>query len=370
MREASGSSADGVVLPGHAPSPPPAAHPIEGPGARRLKYLDGWRGMSLLWVLVGHFFPIAGFKSGQLGVELFFVLSGRLMAEILFVEQTSLLRFYKRRFSRIFPALLAFLAITFVVLSRTNMRFGVPFFAAAAAFVYNYAAAMGHRSFAIDHIWSLCIEEHAYMLLGVFALLARRKAVPVLPLIFLLSGLSMLDGVLSGLLLKQDWYSNYWRTDSHVASVLVSCGLYLVVRRFPPSRRLAPIAPICAVLGMACFFEQVDWPVSYTLGTILLAVSVCTLDQAPAWLRQALSNRVLTWTGVLSYSIYLWQQPFYVAAAHPSGLPPLLALAAAIASGAASFYLLEQPARQFLNRVLDGKPSPTAAQGAATAALR
>ena len=370
MRQELGPFADAAASADVAPPPPPlpASHPIEGPGARRLRYLDGWRGLSLLLVLVGHFFPIPGFKTGPLGVELFFVLSGRLMAEILFVEQTPLLRFYKRRFSRIFPALLAFLIITFVVLARTSMRFGPPFFISAAAFLYNYAAAFGHRSFAIDHIWSLCIEEHAYLLLGLFALLARKKSLPILPVIFLLSALSMLDGALSTLLLKQDWFNAYWRTDAHVASVLVSCGLYLATRRSAALARTSITPLVCAALGMACFLEGVMYPVSYTLGTILLATAVCTLDTAPAWFRTALSNRLLAWVGILSYSIYLWQQPFYVATENSVG--PwwrIAALGGAVASGAVSFYLLEQPARQFLNRVLDGRPSPTAKQAAAAA---
>jgi peptidoglycan/LPS O-acetylase OafA/YrhL len=52
----------------------------------RLAYLDGWRGLSIALVLIGHFVPVPGINLGVLGVEFFFVLSGRLMAEILFIE--------------------------------------------------------------------------------------------------------------------------------------------------------------------------------------------------------------------------------------------------------------------------------------------
>ncbi|MER8439084.1 hypothetical protein NKH36_02770 [Mesorhizobium sp. M1312] len=51
----------------------------------RLAHLDGWRGLSIVLVLIGHFFPVPGINLGVMGVEFFFVLSGRLMAEILFV---------------------------------------------------------------------------------------------------------------------------------------------------------------------------------------------------------------------------------------------------------------------------------------------
>jgi peptidoglycan/LPS O-acetylase OafA/YrhL len=338
---------------------------IEARDAGRVLYLDGWRGISLLCVLIGHFVGLRELKIGPLGVDLFFVLSGRLMAEILFVERFPLKRFYARRFSRIFPAMLAFVLIIFVVLLKSPLMFKPPFLATALTFTYNYVAAIGHhRADALDHLWSLCVEEHAYVLLGLIALLSRVRRIPVALIIGGLAVASMLDGVVSSLL-GQDWFDAYWRTDTHVASVLVAAALYLATRRMGglEASTVAPwLSPLCLAMGAAFFGAAFSYRLSYTAGTTLLAVAVCTLDVAPAWMRALLSNRVLTWIGVLSYSIYLWQQPFYAATAlEPPSLGRTLALlAGAIAAGAASFYLLEQPARQFLNRVLAGGRSRTA----------
>ena len=63
--------------------------PIEPPPRERITYLDGWRGLAIIMVLLGHFFSIRLFSLAPFGVEFFFVLSGRLMAEILFVENFS-----------------------------------------------------------------------------------------------------------------------------------------------------------------------------------------------------------------------------------------------------------------------------------------
>src|ERR1700722_3943799 len=104
------------------PRPGQVATPIEAPGAERIQYLDGWRGVSLICVLIGHFF-LRNFNIAQLGVELFFVLSGRLMAEILFIEGTALPKFYRRRFSRIFPAMTCFVLLIFVVTFDTPLQF-------------------------------------------------------------------------------------------------------------------------------------------------------------------------------------------------------------------------------------------------------
>jgi peptidoglycan/LPS O-acetylase OafA/YrhL len=60
-------------------------------GSGRLSYLDGWRGLAIICVLAGHFLFIKSFNLGPFGVELFFVLSGRLMADILFVFREDLL---------------------------------------------------------------------------------------------------------------------------------------------------------------------------------------------------------------------------------------------------------------------------------------
>jgi peptidoglycan/LPS O-acetylase OafA/YrhL len=340
-----------------------AAQAIEGRDAKRIRYLDGWRGLSLICVLIGHFGQAPGVKIGPLGVELFFVLSGRLMAEILFVEKFPLKRFYARRFSRIYPALAAFATIAFVVLLNTPLRFKPAFVATDLTFSYNYFAALGHhRADANDHIWSLCVEEHAYILLGLIAWAARARRLPAVAVIAALAVASMVDGVVSSLL-GQNWFDAYWRTDAHVASVLVSAAIYLATRKagwVGAQPGLAVLAPACLAVGVLLNAEAFSDTVSYTMGTTLLALAVCTLDAAPRALRALLSSPLLAWVGVLSYSIYLWQQPFYAAIflAPPSPGRSLVMLTGAVAAGAASFYLIEQPARRFLNRRLaGGRPS-------------
>jgi len=77
----------------------------------RTAYLDGWRGVSILLVLIGHFTGLPAIRWGQLGVELFFALSGRLMAQILFVDGFPLRPFFARRFSRVWPGLLVLVLV-------------------------------------------------------------------------------------------------------------------------------------------------------------------------------------------------------------------------------------------------------------------
>src|SRR5215468_5050609 len=78
------------------------------PSTPHVPYLDGWRGAAIGSLLVGHFTPLPGIDFGRVGVELFFVLSGRLMADILFVRNFALPAFFRRRISRIWPALVLY----------------------------------------------------------------------------------------------------------------------------------------------------------------------------------------------------------------------------------------------------------------------
>jgi peptidoglycan/LPS O-acetylase OafA/YrhL len=86
--------------------------------------------------------------------------------------------------------------------------------------------------------------------------------------------------------------------------------------------------------------------VKYTLGSGLLALSVTHLAVAPAWIRRVYELRFLTTAGMLSYSVYLWQQPFMALTAHWPWLP---CLGLALLTGTASYYGLENPARRWIN---------------------
>ena len=156
-----------VPLGGHLErSSPPQRHAFSANAASRDAYiptLDGWRGAAILGVLLGHFFAAPGVNAGLLGVELFFVLSGRLMAEILFIRQTSLSVFLARRFSRIYPALLAAVLLTYLASQSLPGLDVQPIdVLASLTFTMNYLRAIG-GSFGspLDHVWSLCVEEHA-----------------------------------------------------------------------------------------------------------------------------------------------------------------------------------------------------------------
>ncbi|RWE39449.1 MAG: acyltransferase [Mesorhizobium sp.] len=316
----------------------------------RLAYLDGWRGLSIALVLIGHFFPIPGINLGVLGVEFFFVLSGRLMAEILFIERYPLKKFFKRRFSRIYPALLVFVVLAMIALSATFIAFKWKAAVTALTFTYNYAGILLNRAGALDHIWSLCIEEHAYIILAaISAIVASRSR--VIPLLLVLAALAMANGALSYWFLHMDYETTYWRTDVHIASILLSAAICLLKADGKlPSLLTGPYVAVAAAAGAVFLFtDAVPTPIHYLVAVPLLAIAVNALDFSTRFLSEWLSSLPMTTLGLWSYSLYLWQQPFYKFV-YEQGSNPWPMLVGVFACALCSYYLIERPAREWLNR--------------------
>lgn len=335
----SDTPAEAVFASSHAGSGdlPPSPH------AGRIRYLDGWRGASIFLVLAGHACRSDGLAN--LGVQMFFALSGRLMADILFVERFPLGMFYRRRISRIYPGLLVFVTLTYFLARGTALSFKPAAAALGLTFLLNYGLVFGHGVAAIENLWSLCIEEHSYMLLGALAFLLRRsRTIRPASVLLAIACASIIDGLLCAFVLHQSGRAIYWRTDTQLAPIFAAAAAYLRLR----SHRVPAWMPLVCLCGAA--LAQIFEPLlGYSLGTLLLALAIASIDQSPRPILKALTLTPLAVLGLWSYSIYLWQQPFYrFSLLHV--LDPWLALLLGVAAGVASFYLIEQPARRWLNR--------------------
>ena len=313
---------------------------------RHLDYLDGWRGLAIATVLLGHFW-LDAVRPGisVLGVDFFFVLSGRLMAEILFVREAQLPTFFARRFSRVYPGIFCFVAVVSLAFLATDYAHGPLAAISALTFTLNYAMIYTHPVALLDHLWSLCVEEHGYIILAGVALLARRRLWNPPLTMLALGGFALANGILRIAVLEQPYFDVFWRSDVQVAPIFISAGLFLLLRE----HRVSPwVAPLALALGIAAKLSGGHVAIHFGFGTLLLALAVTTLDSAQPALRRVFQAVPLRFLGLWSYSIYLWQQPFYKLA-QDSVVSLPLALGAAFAAGLASFYV-ERPARGWLNR--------------------
>ena len=320
----------------------------------RIAYLDGWRGMAILLVLVSHFLQLKAVDVGRLGVDIFFVLSGMLMANILFIKRVDLATFYKRRFSRIFPAFFVFVTS----ISLASWLFSLS--GEHANYLYNLLflraywpedQGMWYTGLPLNHLWSLHVEEHAYLVLSIITLIPLIRRFPWLAIL----ALGLLSIALQYFFVL---YPDLAARDQHLrseiaASFIMLSAAYCLVRhhvaRFVPG--WLPLLTLA--LAFVCYSEwSPHWSARWALAPFLLAFTVNHLDRIPALWRRLLSLRPLRLLGIWSFSIYLWQEPLaYYGVARDeffSAWGAILMLCS-IALGAASFYWIENPARRYIN---------------------
>ena len=312
----------------------------------RVSSLDGWRGLAILMVLLGHFTALHWL--GKFGVELFFVLSGRLMASILLGQRQPLPTFAARRALRILPALLAFVAL---ITAAQLVAYGYSdklgrSVAGSTLFFTNYLVG-GDVLTVFQHTWSLAVEEHSYIVLAGLVVLAGRDAPRASRWAFTLS-VALMGFAATRWLTDGDGFI-YLRSEARAASILLSFAIALrasvAVQRLP---RLALewAAPLTIGLSLAIVAIGSPPPVIFTVGTALLAIGVNLVEHSHRTVTRVFSDPVLRWFGLVSFSVYLWQQPFFEAWA--TGTSVFVALPLALLFGVASYYCVEIPSRRLM----------------------
>ena len=140
------------------------------------KELDGLRGLASLAIFYHHFFQINSNPHAlvslialpaRLGVQVFFVLSGFLITALLLIErgEFSMIRnFYWKRVLRIWPALLIYLGVIYLINAWAgNARVALPYILLSLLFMSNFEGLFG-SSFTLGPTWTLAIEEQFYLI--------------------------------------------------------------------------------------------------------------------------------------------------------------------------------------------------------------
>ncbi|HLI75039.1 MAG TPA: acyltransferase family protein [Acidimicrobiales bacterium] len=350
------------------------------------------------------------FGGGMLGVDVFFALSGYLITGMLLDDRrrsgsVHLGRFYARRARRLLPALLV---LVIGVAAYANWLAGAEVLSSirgdalsTLGYVSNWRFIFSDQGYFVHfgppspllHTWSLAVEEQFYLVWPVVALFVMRRGSPWR--LAAVAGGGAIASLLTSTVLFELGASSarlYYATDTRAQAILVGACLGalqpVVAERlgdgWRPTRRVRLALSTAGVGALGFVVWAVhnltnDSALLYRGGFFLVATATSVLVAVNVFHPGALVARALSWApltyvGRISYGLYLYHWPIFLALdSQRSGLSgsTLLAarLGATFALAAVSFHFLEQPIRtgRFPIRLQVGLGLPAGA--AATAAL-
>ncbi len=300
--------------------------------SHRIPSLDGLRALSILIVMLSHVSGTVNFKQlplshmlfsfGPFGVKVFFVISGFLITMLLLKEEQakgriSLGNFYFRRAFRILPVAYTFI-LTVYILSKAGLVFLPKYnLLFASTFTMNHVR---EGTWVTGHLWSLSIEEQFYLVWPAFFLLTRAKTrerlcvavvflAPILRVLSYYFAPGIFDAMQESLLYSGD-------------AIAMGCLLALWAPRLTESAawtrlirsRWFFIAPLVGIAAYSTLNHNL-WPGFYfgvgnSVCLFCIAAIIWRVTHYSDWTTSTLNFFPLVYIGVLSYSLYIWQQIF------------------------------------------------------------
>jgi peptidoglycan/LPS O-acetylase OafA/YrhL len=296
---------------------------------------DGLRALAVAFVLIGHLVQmkvpamprpilvLLGTATGS-GVDIFFVLSGFLITKILLSERgkpAALRVFWLRRFLRIFPPYYLLIALLAIVAPSP----AIPW---CAAYLSNYYFVLSDTDGPLSPTWSLAVEEHFYLVWPIIALsLTPQRARKVV--VFGIIPAAILSTVVLGLLnVEHLKMLTYKGTHARMLSLGIGCLLALSRALDDPKTRVRVMVAVFvgllvgAVIASAAGERFHPLVTQFRFALVSLTVFIIGLYASPTSLiHRVLESRPLVALGRISYGVYLYHMPIYLAVSRlePSG---------------------------------------------------
>ena len=326
--------------------------------------IDGLRAIAILPILLLHS-GLAFIKGGFVGVDVFFVISGYLITQIITRELAtghfSLLAFYQRRAVRILPALGVMVAATLVagcyLLLPISLQDLGKSAAATSLFGSNIYFYLTSGYFAqkaelqpLIHTWSLAVEEQFYVFYPLLLLALRGADRKVL--VGICAAIAIVSFLIGGWFAWHDPNGGYFLLPSRawelMLGALVALGCY---PRIESSLRRAMLCALAlAAIALCAVRIGATWPFPVPFALPPAAGAAILIAYMPGTLvARLLESRGLRAIGRLSYSLYLWHRP--IIAFYMIGRPATLSitdsailLALSFIAASLSYWLVERPA--------------------------
>jgi peptidoglycan/LPS O-acetylase OafA/YrhL len=329
--------------------------------------IDGLRALAILPVVFLHY-RIWPFRGGFVGVDVFFVISGYLITQLIEAERSegrfSLACFYERRMRRILPALFAMLAVVtvvavFVLFPVDLVRYAHSLLATALfGSNFEFWRESGYFDVIAEekpllHLWSIAVEEQFYLVFPAVLLLlarvSRRARIAAVGAIFALSLSYAVWGVAHAS--SATFYLLPGRAWELMLGALLALGAAPRLKGWWIANGLSAVGLLLIAAAIFLYAKDTPFPGLAALAPCVGAALII-LAAAPGTtgVGALLAAPPLVFVGRISYSLYLWHWPLYVLVRYfdfrdppPLEIAALLALSVLLAI--LSWRFVEQPFR-------------------------
>lgn len=296
---------------------------------KQLKYrpdIDGLRALAVLAVVYFHAFP-EKLPGGFVGVDIFFVISGFLITQIIHEniksDTFSFFDFYCRRIKRIFPSLILVLAASFIFgwifLIFDEFQQLAKHIMSAVTFTSNVT--LWNESGYFDnsgetkpllHLWSLAIEEQFYVFWPLVLWVAWRikfKLIAVAALLLMASFIFNISNI------KNDEIATFYSLMTRAWELLAGASLAIFIdsKKLVADSYAEYLGSIFGfgliMLSMIILDKESLFPGWWALLPVLGTILVINNGTNSPVSEYILSNKVIVWLGTISYPLYLWHWP-------------------------------------------------------------
>lgn len=284
-----------------------------------LKYnpsIDGLRGISILLVLVFHIWPDY-FSFGYVGVDIFFVLSGYLITQIIYIKleskSFSLKEFYRNRIRRIFPALIAVLLSTLLIgflfmLPSELEQLGKHI--KSSAFFYENFRLIGEVGYWDDsailkpllHFWSLAIEEQFYVFWPIVLIVLYKIRINIVLSLLVLFIIFFSLPFMTDLDRFYHTLSRAWELTLGGLVFITSYkykNLFELIKKYKSSIYLGFFVSIAISYDTTSFSIFKTFLIVFTSALLIFSLSYVKS-------KTIFTNKFLVFMGLISFPLYLW----------------------------------------------------------------